>query len=200
MNKISIKAAFFFLTCAAAASPLGCAANADGEDPADEAGESGDVGETSAELSTACKITRAQIMASVSGARLTAIKRGFGWWDAKVPYNQRASYGGYRTDCSGFVSMCWSLPRSYTTADFITNNGPSTVLSSYGALLPGDALVRHVNNDNAHIVLFLGWNDSAKTSACVLEQASTDLDMEFRARSASSLRSGGYKAIRADKF
>lgn len=200
MNKVSIKAAFFLLASAAAASPLGCAASAEGDDAAEESGESGDVGATTDELSTACKITRAQILASVSGARRTAIQRGFGWWDANVPYNQSKSYGGYRTDCSGFVSMCWSLPRSYTTADFITNSGPSHLLPGYGSLLPGDALVRHVSLANAHVVLFLGWNDAAKTSACVLEQNSTALDMEFGTRSASSLRNGGYKAIRGDKF
>ena len=48
--------------------------------------------------------------------------------------------------------------------------------------------------------MFLGWNDKAKSEACVLEQASTALDMQFRTRTAASLRSGGYKPIRADKL
>jgi hypothetical protein len=40
-------------------------------------------------------------------ARNTMIARGQSWVDKHVPYNQQGSYEGYRTDCSGFVSMCW---------------------------------------------------------------------------------------------
>lgn len=40
-------------------------------------------------------------------ARSTMIARGQSWVDKHVPYNQQGSYDGYRTDCSGFVSMCW---------------------------------------------------------------------------------------------
>ena len=87
----------------------------------------------------------------------------------------------------------------YTTADFSTGGGQSGPIGSYSKLLPGDALV-HRSNGSGHIVLFLGWNDAAHSAACVLEQASTASDMQFRARSASSLTAGGYKAIRADKL
>jgi hypothetical protein len=48
--------------------------------------------------------------------------------------------------------------------------------------------------------MFLGWNDRAHSGACVLEQASTASDMQFRVRTTASLRNGGYKAIRADKL
>ncbi len=160
----------------------------------------GDTGETSSAISTSsCKLSRSTILASASGGRRTAIERGFGWLDAKVPYSQSAYKAGYRTDCSGFVSMSWQLGTSYTTADFSTGGGKSGPIGSYSKLLPGDALVRR-SNGSGHIVLFLGWNDSAHSSACVLEQASTASDMQFRARTASSLTGGGYKAIRADKL
>ena len=33
--------------------------------------------------------------------------RGQVWVDKHVPYNHEGTYDGYRTDCSGFVSMCW---------------------------------------------------------------------------------------------
>ena len=166
-------------------------------DPADA---NGDTGETSSAISTSsCKLSRSTILASATGGRRTAIERGFGWFDAQVPYSQSAYKAGYRTDCSGFVSMCWQLGTSYTTADFSTGGGKSGPIGSYSKLLPGDALV-HRSNGAGHMVLFLGWNDSAHTAACVLEQASTASDMQFRARSASSLTAGGYKAIRADKL
>jgi hypothetical protein len=50
------------------------------------------------------------------------------------------------------------------------------------------------------MVLFLGWDDPGRSRACVLEQNGTADDMEWGTRSVSSLRSGGYKAIRADRF
>lgn len=165
----------------------------------DETADDSDVGSTSDAISAPCAMTRSQILASVSGGRRRAIQRGFSWLDENVPYSQQRSHEGYRTDCSGFVSMCWELGRSYTTADFIAGGGQSGPLPSYDELLPGDALVRR-SNGTGHVVLFLGWNDARQTSACVLEQASTAADMQFRSRTTSSLRSSGYRAIRADKF
>jgi hypothetical protein len=162
--------------------------------------ENGDTGETASAISTSsCKLSRSTILASASGGRRTAIERGFGWLDAQVPYSQSAYRASYRTDCSGFVSMCWQLGTSYTTADFASGGGKSELIGSYSKLLPGDALV-HRSNGSGHIVLFLGWNDAAHSAACVLEQASTASDMQFRARTSSSLTAGGYKAIRADKL
>ncbi|MBX3191565.1 MAG: hypothetical protein KF819_31515 [Labilithrix sp.] len=161
--------------------------------------DEGDTGDVSEALSQGCAIKRSTILASASPARRRAMERGFTWLDANVPYSQSRSYKGYRTDCSGFVSMAWELGTSYTTANFISGGGQSHAIGAYGGLVPGDALVRRANGAG-HIVMFLGWNDSAKTSACVIEQASTALDMQFRVRTAASLRSGGYKAIRANKL
>lgn len=176
--------------------PLGCLADTDGD------GDQGDdemIGETEEALSTACSISRSQILASVNGGRATAVKRAFSWWDAQVPYSQSRYHGGYRTDCSGFISMAWQLGTSYTTASFVSGGGESFLLGSYDKLVPGDALVRR-SNGAGHIVMFLGWNNAAKTSACVIEQSNTALDMEFGTRTTSSLRASGYKAIRADRF
>jgi hypothetical protein len=127
------------------------------------------------------------------------MERGFTWLDSDVQYNQSGSHGGYRTDCSGFVSMCWELGDSKTTADFISGSGQNTMLGSYEDLVPADALV-HRSGSSGHVVLFLGWNDSSHSGACVIEQASTASDMMFHVRSTSSLKSGGYKPIRAEKF
>lgn len=170
-----------------------CAAEA----PVDGAG---DTGELESALSTSsCKLSRSSILASVSGGRRTAIERGFGWYDAQVPYSQSAYRASYRTDCSGFVSMCWQLGTSYTTAELSTGGGKSGPIGSYSNLLPGDALVRRANG-SGHIVLFLGWNDASHRSACVLEEASTASDMQFRARTKDSLTANGFKAIRADEL
>jgi hypothetical protein len=161
----------------------------------------GDVGDDraylSSKLTSGCSASRAKILASASPARRAAIERGFTWLDDEVPYSQSASHEGFRTDCSGFVSMCWELSTSYTTASFIAGEAESSALDGYDDLLPGDALV-HRSGGAGHIVLFLGWDDKAHSGACVLEQASTASDMQFRVRSTASLESGGYEPIRAD--
>jgi hypothetical protein len=166
------------------------------------AAPSGDAGEELARTSSratsgGCSAEREAILASTSPARRHVIERGFTWLDDEVPYSQSAEHEGYRTDCSGFVSMCWELGQSYTTADFSGGGGESTELESYDALLRGDALV-HRSGGSGHIVLFLGWDDDAHSGACVLEQASTASDMQFRVRSSASLESGGYKPICVD--
>jgi hypothetical protein len=40
-------------------------------------------------------------------ARSTMISRAQDWADKHIPYNQGGTYDGYRTDCSGYVSMAW---------------------------------------------------------------------------------------------
>jgi len=170
--------------------------------PAENLGDTGDetaIGSSEEGLTVACGLSRAKILASAKGGRLTAIERGFAWYDAHVPYSQSRYHQGYRTDCSGFVSMCWQLGTSFTTADFIDGSGDDALLPGYSSLLPGDALV-HRSGGSGHVVLFLGWSDAAQSAACVLEEESTALDMQFHARTTSSLHSSGYHAIRADKL
>ena len=53
-------------------------------------------------------------------------------------------------DCSGFISRCWDLPRSFSTREL---SGLCDELPSWDALQPGDAL----NIYNAHVLLFSGW-------------------------------------------
>lgn len=162
-------------------------------------GDPSAVGDTSEALTVACNLSRANILASVGADRAAAIQRGFGWFDAQIPYSQTREHAGYRTDCSGFVSMAWNLGTSFTTSDFSTGGGESSRIASFSSLLPADALVRRSGGEG-HIILFVGWNDAAHSSACVIEEESTALDMQFHARTTASLTSGGYHAIRADEF
>jgi hypothetical protein len=168
---------------------------------APDEGDVGSTGELSDEssqaVSIACKATQQEIKNAITNpARKTIVTRGFSWWNEKVPYSQTRWYEGYRTDCSGFVSMAWQLGASPTTASFYAGTADNHVIN-YDNLLPGDALVRRASG-SGHIVLFLGWDDAAKTRACVLEQASTSEDMEFRVRTRSSMGSYGYRAVRRD--
>jgi cell wall-associated NlpC family hydrolase len=65
-------------------------------------------------------------------------------------------------DCSGFVSRCWGLPRSYSTRELGSLCEP---LPSWDALLPGDIL----NTYNSHVMLFAGWEDAARTRVVAYE-------------------------------
>jgi hypothetical protein len=170
-----------------------CAASSDIE-------EAGDLGDTSDDLrSGGCALSRDKILASTTSARADAIRRGLEWYDDSISYSQSDWHEGYRTDCSGFISMCWKLGTSHTTAAFINDSSRWSSIGDYDDLQPADALVRR-SNGAGHIVMFLGWDDSAHNKACVLEQASSALDMQFRVRTRSSLEGSDYKAIRASSL
>lgn len=55
-------------------------------------------------------------------------------------------------DCSGMISRCWRLPRSYSTRELTALCEPVTDLAR---LQPGDIFNLH----NAHVLLFAGWED-----------------------------------------
>lgn len=65
-------------------------------------------------------------------------------------------------DCSGFVSRCWRLPRSYSTRELPQLCRP---LSDWSRLRPGDIFNKH----NAHVRLFAGWADPERQVARVYE-------------------------------
>ena len=90
---------------------------------------------------------------------------------------------GYRTDCSGFVSMClnlrdsWGKPYSTCTRDLgVGGVGPykgKFLQISKAELLPGDLLLKSTAwkiSGTAHVAIFAGWANAAKTSYWALEQ------------------------------
>ncbi|MFD5144013.1 peptidoglycan-binding protein [Streptomyces sp. NPDC058401] len=101
--------------------------------------------------------------------RAEIMRRAQQWVDAKVPYSMYAYRNGYRTDCSGFVSMAWGLGSNEWTGS----------LDRYGQriskseLLPGDMLLFHNPSDpgaGSHVVLFGGWTDASMTRYTAYEQ------------------------------
>lgn len=68
-------------------------------------------------------------------------------------------------DCSGLISRCWRLDRSYSTRELAALCHP---LHDYGALRPGDILNLH----NNHVLLFAGWEDTAHTRLHAYETGS----------------------------
>lgn len=65
-------------------------------------------------------------------------------------------------DCSGFISRCWRLSRSYSTREIPQICDP---LSSWEELKPGDVL----NMTNAHVLLFAGFTRKDKSEILVYE-------------------------------
>lgn len=79
------------------------------------------------------------------------ISRAQNWVDKHVPFNATKTYDGYRTDSSGFVSMCWQLPTpGLVLSKFYT---VSFQLVIYTDLAPGDAM----KCETKEVLLFYGW-------------------------------------------
>lgn len=68
-------------------------------------------------------------------------------------------------DCSGLISRCWKLPRSYSTRELTALCEPLPDLSR---LKPGDIFNLH----NAHVLLFAGWVDKERTRVSAYEAGS----------------------------
>ncbi|MEU4120269.1 VCBS repeat-containing protein [Kitasatospora sp. NPDC028055] len=91
-------------------------------------------------------------------SRSEAIQRAKTWVGIGLDYSWTGSHDGYRTDCSGYVSMAWKLGDSLTTDTF----GPQGVTEgiSKGDLKAGDALLNDNSGASGHVVLFEKWTDS----------------------------------------
>jgi cell wall-associated NlpC family hydrolase len=63
-------------------------------------------------------------------------------------------------DCSGFVSRCWNLPRSYSTRTITTLCDPVADMKD---LKPGDILNAH----NSHVFLFARWTTKDRSRMLV---------------------------------
>ncbi|MEU4744810.1 hypothetical protein AB0G02_30710 [Actinosynnema sp. NPDC023658] len=117
---------------------------------------------TTVVTSTSASGTVTTQVATPAVTRSEIITRARTWVTAGVPYSQSDYYGGYRTDCSGFVSMAWKLGESLTTRslDQVSHRIDKDDLKA------GDILL---SPDN-HVVIFEKWADSAHTEYYEFEQ------------------------------
>ncbi len=88
------------------------------------------------------------------------------WTDAGITYDQLGYHEGYRTDCSGFVSMAWALPENLTTWRIPLVAEPI----EKEELRAGDVLV-DATSDNRHCVIFERWADPTRTRYWALESS-----------------------------
>lgn len=98
----------------------------------------------------------------VGGSTPSIIENAKQWLYPPVPYNQGAYYMGYRTDCSGYVSMAWQLGYSATTWTLPNHS----YRISKDDLQPGDILL----NIDEHVLIFAGWANSARSQYWAYEE------------------------------
>jgi putative cell wall-binding protein len=92
-----------------------------------------------------------------------------------------ASTKGYRTDCSGFASLCWGLkdssgrPYSSTTAEMGAKGSKRFFQIKKADLQPGDAMLKSTvwGASVGHVIIFCGWVDSSQKSYWCMEQTTT---------------------------
>ncbi len=123
--------------------------------------------------------------------RATVLDRAQRRIDRPVGYSQSKYYAGYRTDCSGYVSMCWATGSSYNTRTFYQ----VTHRISVADLRPGDALLKK----GYHIRLFYGWLDDARTTYISYESAYWQ-DRRGRIHSIAEDLGYGYVPVRYDRI
>ena len=123
--------------------------------------------------------------------RATVLDRAQRRIDRPVGYSQSKYYAGYRTDCSGYVSMCWATGSSYNTRTFykVTHRIP------LAELRPGDALLKK----GYHIRLFYGWLDDAHTTYIAYESAYGKI-AGVRIHSIAEDLGYGYVPVRYDRI
>ncbi|CAN3979020.1 hypothetical protein [Kitasatospora purpeofusca] len=108
------------------------------------------------------------LTASAQVTRSEAIARADYWVGKGLNYSWTGSYQGYRTDCSGYVSMGWKLSApGLDTTSFVPSGVASWI--GKGDLKPGDALLNDAAGANGHIVMFDHWTDSSQTSYVAYE-------------------------------
>lgn len=77
-------------------------------------------------------------------------------------------FGGYRRDCSGYVSMVLGLPGPGLTT--ITLAAHSTIIATTD-MQPGDLMIKPAPGGAGHVVLFAGWTDNSMSSYWGYEQS-----------------------------
>ncbi len=94
------------------------------------------------------------------------------WLGGPVPYSMSTDpatwFGGYRRDCSGYVSMALGLPGpGLNTAALAAHSTPIAKTD----LRAGDLLINPAPGGAGHVVIFEAWADSAMSAYLGYEQS-----------------------------
>lgn len=107
-------------------------------------------------------------------SRATVIKRAKKWLTAnngsQVPYSQTKTWGGYRQDCSGYVSMALKLPKPGPNTVGLTSS-TYTKRIKMANLKKGDLIIDAKGSSTTrHVVIFQKWANSKKSAYWAYEQ------------------------------
>jgi len=114
---------------------------------------------------------------------------------------------GYRTDCSGFASLCWDLhnssgkPYSTSTYEMGKNNSPYFKLTAIkqSELLPGDLMLKstvwYTGSGGGHAIIFAGWSKSDMSEYWALEQTGPGTKYSRRPWGQTGYRAFRYNGI-----
>jgi transglycosylase-like protein with SLT domain len=121
--------------------------------------------------------------------------------DCGVPYSMTDTYEGWRTDCSGYVSMAWNLDRPEIPigADTTGLGNTYAVPIDKEELLPGDILLKPKSGSAGHVVLFEDWANEEHTEYWGLEQTGGAMQT-VRRRIPYPYFEGGYSPYRSEEL
>ncbi|GIG11265.1 hypothetical protein [Catellatospora coxensis] len=125
--------------------------------------------------------------------RMQILARAAIWADAQVGYSQLKFRKGWRTDCSGYVSMAWELGRNHWTGD-LHQVGERV---DFADMRPGDMLLYHNRSrprDGSHVVLFERWVGEPGGDFVMYEQ--TPPSVKHRTWSESGYNEKRYRSYR----
>ncbi|NUU23953.1 MAG: hypothetical protein HOV68_20985, partial [Streptomycetaceae bacterium] len=100
--------------------------------------------------------------------RAEILRRARRWADLGLGYSMTHTFEGYRTDCSGLVSMAWGLPAPGLTTDTLDQVAHRIDKKD---LLPGDVLVNTAPGAAGHTLIFAGWTDGSRTRYFAYEES-----------------------------
>lgn len=135
-------------------------------------------------------------------SRDTVIKRAKTWLTAvdghQVPYSQSKTFQGYRTDCSGYVSMALQYGKPGTNTVGLASSDFTTKIKT-SQLTKGDLIIdANGSNTTRHVVIFESWANSAHSKYNAYEQrGSYGTDHSVRSY---GLGSDEYDAYRPKKY
>jgi cell wall-associated NlpC family hydrolase len=136
-------------------------------------------------------ITRAQVL-----ARATLWRPHTG---QRVPYSQLTTHDGYRTDCSGYVSMALSLGKPGPITVGLASSSVSTPIAM-SQLQPGDLVIDASGNNNTrHALIFVKWADGRHSAYWEYEQRGS-YGTDYRTRTYGLVSGSEYHAYRPKKI
>ena len=117
---------------------------------------------------------RTEVVKPAAYSPATTIARAKTWLTAidghQVPYSQSTTYGGYRTDCSGYVAMALELAKPGTNTVGLATSTYTKKITMAG-LKQGDLVIDSTGTSTTrHVVIFDKWTSAAHASYWVYEQ------------------------------